>query len=74
LCVVQSGACTIKLPYDKTLIAGRLGMQPQSLSRAFARLREQGVTISQNQAAIANVESLQEYVLEDRSAPWSKAQ
>ncbi len=74
LCVVQSGACTIKLPYDKTLIAGRLGMQPQSLSRAFGRLREQGVKVNQNQAAIADVERLQDYVLEDRSAPWSKAQ
>ncbi len=35
----QQGPCTIKLPYDKVLIAARLGLTPESLSRAFARLR-----------------------------------
>jgi len=59
----------LTLPYDKTLIAGRLGMQPQSLSRSFNRLREIGVTIAQNQAAIADVELLRDYVLRDRSTP-----
>ncbi len=67
LCTVDTGSCILTLPYDKTLIAGRLGMQPQSLSRSFNRLREIGVTIAQNQAAIADVELLREYVLRDRS-------
>ena len=40
LCATTEGACTVTLPYDKTLIAGRLGMKPESLSRAFARLRD----------------------------------
>ncbi len=74
LCTVDSGPCTLKLPYDKTLIAGRLGMQPQSLSRSFNRLRTVGVTITQYQAAIADVGRLREYVLQDRSSPWSQAQ
>jgi CRP/FNR family transcriptional regulator, dissimilatory nitrate respiration regulator len=55
LCVCDTGSCTITLPYDKTLIAGRLGMQPQSLSRAFNRLEAQGVRISQNMATIADI-------------------
>ena len=55
LCPVSEGACTITLPYDKTLIAGRLGMKPESLSRAFAKLRRHGVTIRQNSAAISDV-------------------
>ena len=55
LCPVDKGACTITLPYDKTLIAGRLGMKPESLSRAFVKLREYGVTIRQNSAAISDV-------------------
>ncbi len=74
LCPVQDGACTVTLPYDKILIAGRLGMQPESLSRAFARLREEGVVVKQNHAAIADVAKLRGYVEEDRAASWSKAQ
>ena len=62
------------LPYDKTLIAGRLGMKPESLSRAFARLRELGVRVKQHHAAIADVGRLREYVEEDKVAPWSRAQ
>jgi CRP-like cAMP-binding protein len=72
LCPVSEGACTITLPYDKSLIAGRLGMKPESLSRTFARLRALGVTVSQNHAAIADVESLRNYVDEDRSGTLGK--
>lgn len=74
LCSADSGSCTITLPYDKTLIAGRLGMQPQSLSRAFNRLETQGVKISHNQAMIDDIDKLREYMMEDRSAPWRKAE
>lgn len=74
LCSATTGSCTITLPYDKTLIAGRLGMQPQSLSRAFNRLEAQGVKISHNQATIADIDKLRRYMLEDRSAPWRKAE
>ena len=74
LCPVREGACTITLPYDKSLIAGRLGMKPESLSRAFARLRELGVTVTQNHAAIHEVGRLRDYIDEDRAMAWSKAQ
>ena len=74
LCDADRGSCTITLPYDKTLIAGRLGMQPQSLSRAFSRLEAQGVKITHNQATIMDIDQLREYMLEDRSAPWKKAE
>jgi len=43
LCVAESGSCTIRLPLDKTLVAARLGMQPETLSRNLAKLREVGV-------------------------------
>lgn len=65
LCPVQKGACTVILPYDKTLIAGRLGMKPESLSRAFAKLRKHGVTIRQNSAAISDVGKLHSYGMGD---------
>lgn len=74
LCNCEEGTCQITLPYDKSLIAGRLGMQPPSLSRAFNRLETLGVTIDHNQALIADVNALRNYMLEDRSAPWRKAE
>lgn len=68
----SEGACEVVLPYDKVLIAGRLGMKPESLSRAFARLKDQGVVIRQNIAAISDVAVLRDYVEEDPALAWSK--
>ncbi len=65
LCPVHQGACTIGLPYDKALIAGRLGMKPESLSRAFARLRSLGVRVEQSTAAISDVARLREFADEE---------
>jgi len=67
MCHGRTGRCTIGLPYDKALIAGRLGMKPESLSRAFQRLRAQGVTIDQSTAQITDVECLERYANEERS-------
>lgn len=61
----DTGACELTLPYDKTLIAGRLGMKPESLSRAFARLKPEGVTIQQNKAQIADLKRLRDYIEDD---------
>ena len=36
----ESGAVTIHLPYDKTLVASRLGMQPETFSRALTKLKD----------------------------------
>ena len=36
----ETGPVTIHLPYDKTLVASRLGMQPETFSRALAKLRD----------------------------------
>lgn len=66
------GACEVLLPYDKFLIAGRLGMKPESLSRAFVKLRDQGVTIRQNNAAILDVTALRAFAEEDPAAAWSR--
>src|SRR5690606_21059296 len=67
---VTSGPCTVTLPYDKSLIAGRLGMKPESLSRAINRLREAGVSVRQNDAAIADVERLRAFVEQNRAELW----
>lgn len=68
----QSGACQVSLPYNKALIAGHLGMKPESLSRAFARLREYGVRVSANTANLSDIEALRALAAEDKAAPWMK--
>lgn len=56
------GSVEVTLPYDKALIAGALGMKPESLSRAFARLRDHGVRIDQTRAQIGSVAALRDMV------------
>ncbi len=67
----EEGTCKVTLPYDKVLMAGRLGMKPESLSRAFARLKDQGVQISQNVANIGDLEALRSYAEGDPGLAWS---
>ena len=43
LCGDSAGPCRIELPMDKNLIAARLSMQPETLSRGLAKLRRAGV-------------------------------
>lgn len=73
LCPEGAESATVTLPYDKILIAGRLGMKPESLSRAFARLRDYGVTIHHASATIASVSALRELTRADAAAPWMRA-
>lgn len=73
LCQNNSGACVVTLPYDKALIAGRLGMKPESLSRAFSRLQSVGVRTSKNHAEIDDIAALQDYVERDPAAAWNKS-
>tara|TARA_R110002096_G_scaffold405044_1_gene602959 strand:+ start:81 stop:767 length:687 start_codon:yes stop_codon:yes gene_type:complete len=65
LSTCEDGRCDVILPYDKVLIAGRLGMKPESLSRAFRKLRNYGVAIRQNRAAIEDVAVLRHFAFED---------
>jgi CRP-like cAMP-binding protein len=61
LAPVKTGAAVMALPYDKSLIAHRLGMKPESLSRAFARLRTQGVATDGNRVMVGDVGQLRAY-------------
>ncbi|WP_111732795.1 Crp/Fnr family transcriptional regulator [Roseovarius amoyensis] len=73
LCSCDSGSCVVTLPYDKVLIAGRLGMKPESLSRAFAKLKQVGVHVSRHHARIDDIAALQDYAESDPAEAWSKA-
>jgi CRP-like cAMP-binding protein len=68
LCQLDHGPAMIALPYDKALIAARLGLKPESLSRAFARLRTIGVEVSASHVAIRDVARLHQIANDDRVA------
>ena len=69
LAPVTTGSCTFSLPYDKILIAGRLGMKPESLSRSFANLREHGVTVRRQSVAIADLDQLRRFAKAEKPRP-----
>lgn len=50
---------TFELPYDKSLIAQRLGMQPESLSRNLAKLGCHGISIDRNRVTIDDPKALE---------------
>lgn len=52
---VREGATTVALPFDKILIAARLGIQPESLSRIFVQLRDLGVHVEKSTVSIADM-------------------
>jgi CRP-like cAMP-binding protein len=77
LCPPASGAYTLALPYDKGLIAGRLGLEPETLSRSFVKLKQVGVEVKASHVAIADVERLRRFAADDhepiRTAPPGSA-
>jgi CRP-like cAMP-binding protein len=57
----DDGGAIVELPYDKQLIAGRIGMTPETLSRSFHRLGDIGVTVQGDEIHIENVASLKDF-------------
>ena len=68
LAPVESGSYDIALPYDKVLIAARLGLKPESLSRAFAKLRAVGVAVHAAHVAVNDVGKLRHLAADERAA------
>jgi CRP-like cAMP-binding protein len=66
LCPSKAGSYTIALPYDKALIAGRLGLKPESLSRAFAKLRSVGVEVHASHVIVNEVTKLRDVADNER--------
>ena len=71
LCPVQEGEAHIDLPYEKGLIAARLGMKPESFSRALKRLRQLGVRIQRDHVVIADVAALNHFAMTGEVLPMS---
>lgn len=63
-----SGAVVIRLPLDKGLIAGRLGMQPETFSRSLAKLRQIGIHTKGDQVAVPDVALLRRFSRGRRAA------
>jgi len=72
LCTVQEGATVIALPYDKSVISGRLGIQPESLSRILAKLRKLGVKSEQGRVVIPDVALLRQFCAGDSDVECQK--
>lgn len=54
--------CQFNLPYDKQLVAARLGMKPESFSRALIKLRAEGVKVTGSVVQIDDIHHLRSYV------------
>lgn len=55
----HKGPITIHLPYDKTLVASRLGMQPETFSRALSKLKDAtGISVKGSTIEINNLSDL----------------
>lgn len=58
LCNGAQGEAKLTLPMDKSLIAARLGMQPETFSRALAKLKSAGVQNCGADVIVKDVEQL----------------
>lgn len=57
----RNGSATVKLSEERQLLAARLGMTPESLSRAFVQLKACSVNANGRQIHIANLDQLRTY-------------
>lgn len=65
LCTEDEGSAVVGLPYEKALIAARLGMKPESFSRALARLRRIGVQANRDHITVSDIQALADFLAED---------
>jgi len=64
----ETGAATVRLAGTKGGLASHIGITPESLSRAMARLREVGVSSHGHSVTIADVALLRRYCRDQDSA------
>jgi len=57
-CHETSGPSFFLLPYSKTLIAQKLGLRPESLSRIFSKLKKYGVSMRHDNVVVKEVQML----------------
>jgi CRP-like cAMP-binding protein len=63
-------AVIVHLPYDKSLIARRLNIQPETFSRALSQLKPHGVTMQKREIRIQDVDTLASFCdVDERDRP-----
>ncbi len=65
----EEGAASVALPMKKVIIASRLGMEPESLSRVLGRLRDVGVRTVGATVHVEDVARLRHLYLSGEDAP-----
>lgn len=61
LCPESEGPTCFSLPYEKTLIAARLGVSRESLSRTFGELKQVGVDVQHSHITIEDPGRLRQF-------------
>ena len=61
LCGESAREVAVTLPYEKSVLAAELGMKPESLSRAFSRLKAVGVITRLKQVQIRDRSALRDF-------------
>jgi CRP-like cAMP-binding protein len=61
LCPPDASGASFELPFEKGLIARRLGMKPETLSRALSKLREVGVKTQGATVTVTAVPALESF-------------
>ncbi|ASY64003.1 transcriptional regulator, Crp/Fnr family [Sinorhizobium sojae CCBAU 05684] len=60
-CPNGSETFSFRLPFQKTVLAGKLGLAPEALSRAFSMLRQSGVIVKGRVIEIRDRQALEEF-------------
>lgn len=68
MCPAGQGTASFLLPVEKSLVARRLGIQPETFSRALAKLKPVGVEVQGAVVSIADIDALRDYCQEDEPA------
>jgi CRP-like cAMP-binding protein len=64
----QEGSITVKLPYNKALVAAELSMTPETFSRSLQQLKKKKVHVSGNEITINDISELRNNVCINCSA------
>ncbi|WP_431320142.1 Crp/Fnr family transcriptional regulator [Rhizobium sp. YTU87027] len=59
-CTSEGTRASLRLPFQKSLLARKLGLAPEALSRAFSTLRASGVSVCGRAIAIEDVDLLRQ--------------
>lgn len=68
----QDAINEVTLPYEKYVLAGMLGIKPESLSRAFKRLKPIGVKCVRDKITLNDVSALRAFIDQD-PVNWPEA-